>query len=720
MKRHLLSALVIIAINIRLYLLASATCPTGCVCKVLHGSRFMNVSCQGPTIPHNFPTESLSITIEGVYQSQINPNTFINLKNLKYLKIFKSHINSILNTSLAGLENLEYLRLIDCDIRHIHRDAFRQFSSIEHIDLSDNSQLTLGVAKKALNSFNNFSSLQFLNLRNINTRKTGSIVLETSFWKFLQHTNITTVNLGHNELGIIKPGFAKYLYTLKHLIMSNNILIGEDKSFHEIFKLHNLRYLDLSDQKIMTDGFVSDNQAGLIQIGEESSCLQYPPYLETIIFRNFRSLTFHHTPWVICPNNSVTFLDISSIHATDISYIFGLDKLKHIYFMNNNCRKMTTVHFFRYFPRLVTALFGGNKLGYYIENDVNGSLFGENRYLKNLDFSYNEVRTMPESFLRSVNDLRILNISGNMLHSIDNFHLIKRPSLINVSFNTIHEIPLSLMHKFDSVGENFTLDISNNPISLSRICCNVRDFINWVKSTTVTLAQLGEYLCIHDNKLIHMESVSITVLDKECPRLDSSQFQITITIFLMFVIIVSLATFLYRKRYILKWWTILFRRYTTAHAHSENLQPNIIYDAYIVYSSDDIGWVRGHLESELENRRGYSLCIHDRDFTPGFPIDLNIEDAIRASRHTILLLSRNFQRSDWCDFELRMVEYHSRQHQRYNIIPIALNSFDFDQASLYVNTILHENPFIPWTNNATQEALFWDTLVREIGTPQGQ
>ena len=128
--------------------------------------------------------------------------------------------------------------------------------------------------------------------------------------------------------------------------------------------------------------------------------------------------------------------------------------------------------------------------------------------------------------------------------------------------------------------------------------------------------------------------------------------------------------------------------------------------------------VKRNLIYELEVRRGYRLCIHHRDFIPGYPIDQNIADSILQSRRTILVLTSGFQHSDWCGFETKIA---FRQHQPDSdsittVIPIVFRSFDTRNATILLQTILDEHTYIEWAGNLNR-ALFWDAIAKSLGKP---
>ncbi|XP_070537028.1 toll-like receptor 2 [Ptychodera flava] len=88
-------------------------------------------------------------------------------------------------------------------------------------------------------------------------------------------------------------------------------------------------------------------------------------------------------------------------------------------------------------------------------------------------------------------------------------------------------------------------------------------------------------------------------------------------------------------------------------------QPiNKRYDAFVVYNQHDSDWVIHELVPHLENidPPNFKLCIHERDFLPGYDIFENILDSIEQSKKTMLILSPDFAASEWCYFEMRMAQ----------------------------------------------------------------
>jgi tetratricopeptide (TPR) repeat protein len=74
------------------------------------------------------------------------------------------------------------------------------------------------------------------------------------------------------------------------------------------------------------------------------------------------------------------------------------------------------------------------------------------------------------------------------------------------------------------------------------------------------------------------------------------------------------------------------------------------YDIFISYSHKDEQWVSNILLPALE-QRGLKVCIDYRDFIPGRPAIINMQDASEASRHTLLVLTPRWMESEWTLYE---------------------------------------------------------------------
>jgi hypothetical protein len=95
------------------------------------------------------------------------------------------------------------------------------------------------------------------------------------------------------------------------------------------------------------------------------------------------------------------------------------------------------------------------------------------------------------------------------------------------------------------------------------------------------------------------------------------------------------------------------------------------YDVFISYSHKDEGWVVNTLLPALENA-GLKVCIDFRDFEPGVPSLVNMENAVDDSRQTALVLTPNWTDSEWTDFEAILTQTDDPVGRRKKMIPLML------------------------------------------------
>lgn len=104
-----------------------------------------------------------------------------------------------------------------------------------------------------------------------------------------------------------------------------------------------------------------------------------------------------------------------------------------------------------------------------------------------------------------------------------------------------------------------------------------------------------------------------------------------------------------------------------------------IFDAFIATEEcdDDARFVE-KLITELEHKRKLHLCISTRDFTPGIDISDNIIEGITSSKRVILIISKTFVTSPWCQYKVQVALAELHKRQRKLLIPILLEDLTQD------------------------------------------
>jgi TIR domain/Domain of unknown function (DUF4384) len=95
------------------------------------------------------------------------------------------------------------------------------------------------------------------------------------------------------------------------------------------------------------------------------------------------------------------------------------------------------------------------------------------------------------------------------------------------------------------------------------------------------------------------------------------------------------------------------------------------YDVFISYSHLDRSWVVHELLPALESA-GLSVIIDYRDFTPGVPAFTNMERALQSSRHTLVVLTPRWVKSQWTEFEGLLLGMSDPSARKRKLIPLLL------------------------------------------------
>lgn len=103
--------------------------------------------------------------------------------------------------------------------------------------------------------------------------------------------------------------------------------------------------------------------------------------------------------------------------------------------------------------------------------------------------------------------------------------------------------------------------------------------------------------------------------------------------------------------------------------------PQFEYDVFISYSHADEQWVEQVLLKRLEDA-GLRVCIDFRDFIPGKPAIVNMQDAATQSRHTVLVLTDAWIKSEWTLFESLLTRTSDPAGLRRRTVPLRLHKVD--------------------------------------------
>lgn len=129
-------------------------------------------------------------------------------------------------------------------------------------------------------------------------------------------------------------------------------------------------------------------------------------------------------------------------------------------------------------------------------------------------------------------------------------------------------------------------------------------------------------------------------------------------------------------------------------------------DVFISYSHVDTDWVHNVLLPRLE-AGGLKVHIDSRDFVAGAPFMTNMENAVKNSRHMVVVLTPDWAASDYAQFEGLLVQSKDPIGRKRRLVPIMLRDC---QPSLAIAQLTYRD-----FRNQTKWDAEWPLLFRDLG-----
>jgi len=139
------------------------------------------------------------------------------------------------------------------------------------------------------------------------------------------------------------------------------------------------------------------------------------------------------------------------------------------------------------------------------------------------------------------------------------------------------------------------------------------------------------------------------------------------------------------------------------------------FHAFVVYCDDDRLWVHNVFVKRLEEK-GVKLCIHHREFEPGIPITENIDKYMNKSWKVVVIMSNSFASSEWCQWEVDVVQERRRRQGKGASVLIMLKAIDADHMTSAIRTLLHTTTYLRYRKGIGEE-LFWQAVAITLRKP---
>ena len=715
------------------------------------------------------------LTIDGIPGAHFTSG-FSRLTDLRELSIYGG-LNIVTDDTFAVFSNTTVTSLkiqTDC-LYELQPMSFAHFRSLETLDLSYNKGLGLMNVSRAWWGLQ-FTNITKLVLTGMTARGVGAAFLTGEFFTHLNRTHITTLMMDRNNIVNMEPKLSSSLSNLKHLDLSYNRLSDVSSFIFDIWKLHYLQYLDISHQ---TKRYVEQRQkrsAGrairLTPFNELTTSLNHESSKHTVDFfehcktpplKTCSNAVMHaskyplpdYGTWCIPLGPKVTVVNISE--SLNVNFknmpsvlIFGGSQLKLIKYRQNGLdefrgpwivsQPMKDAVFdfsdnrvsciapdafnvmFALGSTMNEFLLSGNRLAAQMEADINGITFKHFGNLSGLSLANNGIKILPPGVFSKLQNISALNLSQNSLRQIDfEFSHMKMLRKLDLSYNLLTSVQESTLQRLSALMETSNLAISllGNPLQCS---CETYYFLKWITQHRKQLVDFAAYTCLYKGKVVRFSNLTEIVLvdlDFQC----SKQIAVIATASLLGLLLVMIAVAVcsYRYRWELRYFCLKLAQRSRRYQLLVD-ETTFTYDAFVVYSYEDSSWVNEELIPHLENDSDYQsirLCVHERDFLLGANIIDNIWSKMEESRKVILVISRNFTRSNYCKYEIDLARMLSVEKARNLIVPVMLEDVRMEDMSDSLRWIVRRLTYIEWPQWEPDREEFWQRL-RETILESGQ
>ncbi|XP_070212700.1 toll-like receptor 2 type-1 [Littorina saxatilis] len=327
--------------------------------------------------------------------------------------------------------------------------------------------------------------------------------------------------------------------------------------------------------------------------------------------------------------------------------------------------------------------------------------------LEVLKLSGNKLTSFPLSTLTNFSNLSRLELIGVSISSIPDgaFDSLRNLSWLSLTFNGITTITKQTFSVETRERLN-VLYLDMNPFTCT---CELMWFRNWFVSDMELFHHNTnpplEYNC---NNLPLTSLANFSMVEQAC--LMSHDMNVMI-VFICSVVIVTLTivSLVFRFR-----WHIRLALYEVFRGRGDVRRLRLLadhfdYDVFVSYDKEDLPWVHQRLMPELETRLGLRLCVHERDFIPGNNIVDNIVECVQSSKKILMVFSKDFVRSQWCQFELTFCLTHVMDYDDVLII-VCMDDVASRDMTPAMMAVLRTTTYIQWEELDDAEHSFWGRL----------
>ena len=678
-------------------------------------------------------------------------DTFIYFKHLSLLNL--SGVNS--NCSISSLSNdtfsntpyLRYLDISKCNITTVSAGTFEVLRELLYLNLSYNQGLGF-VSLRNISYGLRATRIKVFDFSKIHkTFGVGTVLRRRDMW-FFKDTSIEEFYLNSNRLVMVEtnalllapPNLAKvwaednkfsfgpYIYQLGCVEKIQNVFLSNQHAVHDP-GLYNDE-IHIRENQNTNEGFciIPDQNKSIdcsnIADDEKVNITKFrlPKYLISIAFSNSNlkfKVEFNTSELIKIPFR-LEYLDLSNNILYHLGPQFIQSKqLKHLDLSNNFCSYIAK-DFFDVAPNLETVNLSHNNLGPILSHYREEQTFKSLNATRTLDLADNHIACLPEEIFAHLVSIENLNLSSNQLTEFKSSREYFRNLIqLDLHNNQLTTLPVTLLEQMTVDKNNISIDLSHNFLDVS---CENLEFLSWITENPHVFKSINSYIFRRNG-----ESDKITFdkikemlpnIKKQCVSYTALIIVSSLIVLTFFIVILGGVLYRYRWRLRYLYYMTKFRFYGYKDLPTADPEVDYQYDAFLSCADEDMGFIMNEVLPKLEVEFGYRCCVHARNFLAGVWIAENIIGAIRRSRKTIVVLTRSFLASKWCQYEFhmaRMEEMYSRKDQAVLFV-LMYEDIDTDTLSLEMLDCIKSETYAKYPADQNEVPYFWEG-VRQAFRP---
>ncbi|XP_046370592.2 toll-like receptor 3 [Haliotis rufescens] len=622
---------------------------------------------------HNIPKSSLrSLLMFNNSISNVSADAFRGFTKL-YKVVFSNNRMSVssLTSAVASLKNcpLTSLTISSAKVRFFRPDFFLPLAHLSNLKLSlVNNCLEVYQSRV----FAPMKGLVYLNLRGNRIRRMNITDNYTQ--------NIPRLRLESNrfdDFPNLCPNDKSYFPELTQLDIRYNHIRYLNKSYFDC--LDKLKILRLDGNLIL---WVQKDQFAGLKSLERLSLAEVGCTIGKVEPGAFSSATLKQ---IFFRNNHIEFSRSSK--SPTLAMFDGCPSLELLnvnYNVFSYLREGDYDLLFRNLTNLKTLLMGGCGI-----NVIPKAIPKHLKNLTLLGLYHNEISDLEPNFFSGMNDLGELLLGNNEITSV------KRSTFPSNVFN----------------GSGF-VDLSKNPLSCG--CESLWLIETFQRHPDQFRAEWHKegYVCHSPKNLLGTQLRDVQISEQTC-LLSWSVLMILLVGSSVLITLLVILSLLYNYR-----WNLMYLVFMIRHKEREVVdRRQFLYDVFVAYSYDDLAWVKQHLMPVLEGSDGLKLCIHNRDFEVGKFITENIVDSVENSRKVIIVLSNNFAKSGWCQFELNLIQRHVIECGQRLLVVVMLEDIDPCHVTKSLRAMLQTTTYLEWGEESHTRQAFFNRLRLLVKRP---